>query len=178
MVDETLFAAVVLVSFFVAGVGFAAKISGVISVGVEREFRVEDVSVAEVWKRLQSDPTAVLIDVRSRSEWTFVGLPDLSALGKSVLTIEWQMFPENQINPEFGDRLKADLERLKAREDSTLFFICRSGGRSRMAAELAAASGYRSCFNVAEGFEGSLDGNGHRGTVSGWKAAGLPWQQG
>lgn len=146
--------------------------------GVNREFRVEDVSVSEVWKRLQSDPDTLLIDVRTRSEWAFVGLPDLASLGKPVLTIEWQTFPDNQINPEFGDRLGAEIQRLGVNENTTLFFICRSGGRSRMAAELMAASGYRRCFNVAEGFEGKLDADRHRGTLSGWKAAGLPWQQG
>lgn len=148
------------------------------SVTVEREFRVEDVSVSDVWKKLQSDPGSVLIDVRSRSEWTFVGLPDLSTIGKPVLTIEWQTFPDSQVNAAFADRLTADLQRLGANEDSHLFFICRSGGRSRMAAELSSSAGYRRCFNVAEGFEGQLDANRHRGNASGWKAAGLPWQQG
>jgi len=147
-------------------------------VGVEREFRVENVSVSDVWKRLQSDPGSVLIDVRSQSEWTFVGLPDLSTLGKTVLTIEWQTFPDGQINAAFADRLTAELKRLGASENTELFFICRSGGRSRMAAELSSAAGNRRCFNVAEGFEGDLDANRHRGNVSGWKASGLPWQQG
>ena len=32
-------------------------------------------------------------------------------------------------------------------------------------------------YNVADGFEGSHDAQGHR-TVSGWKVAGLPWRQG
>ncbi|MCH9765353.1 MAG: rhodanese-like domain-containing protein [Alphaproteobacteria bacterium] len=147
--------------------------------GVKREVRVEDVSVSDVWTKLQSDPGTVLIDVRSRSEWTFVGLPDLSTIGKSVLTIEWQTFPDNQIDPEFGNRLHSELQRSGAGEDTELFFICRSGGRSRMAAEvLAAQHGYRRCYNVAEGFEGGLDANRHRGKASGWKAAGLPWVQG
>jgi adenylosuccinate synthase len=33
-------------------------------------------------------------------------------------------------------------------------------------------------FNVADGFEGPVDAEGHRGTVAGWKAEGLPWRQG
>lgn len=146
--------------------------------GVEREFRVEDVSVSEVWTKLHSDPGSLLIDVRSRSEWTFVGLPDLSALGKSILTVEWQTFPDNQVDPAFGDRLISELQHTAADKDTELFFICRSGGRSRMAAERIAAEGYRRCRNVAEGFEGQLDGHRHRGKVGGWKAAGLSWVQG
>lgn len=146
--------------------------------GVKRDFRVEDVSVSDVWKTLKSDPGSVLIDVRSYPEWSFVGLPDLSTIGKTVLTIEWQTFPDSQVNAAFADQLSAELHRLGADEDTNLFFICRSGARSRMAAELSAAAGNRRCVNVAEGFEGQLDANHHRGNVSGWKAAGLPWKQG
>jgi hypothetical protein len=38
------------------------------------------------------------------------------------------------------------------------------------------AIGFAHCFNIAGGFEGDIDGNGHRG-VGGWKSAGLPWRQ-
>jgi hypothetical protein len=40
-----------------------------------------------------------------------------------------------------------------------------------------AAMGYHACHNVAGGFEGPLDDERHRGTVGGWKAAGLAWLQ-
>jgi rhodanese-related sulfurtransferase len=49
---------------------------------------VDDVPVQETWARLQSSKAAVLIDVRTKAEWTFVGLPDLSGLGRQVLTLE------------------------------------------------------------------------------------------
>jgi hypothetical protein len=39
------------------------------------------------------------------------------------------------------------------------------------------AAGYANCFNVAAGFEGRRDEEGHRGKVEGWKAAHLPWVQ-
>ncbi|MGH7210687.1 MAG: rhodanese-like domain-containing protein, partial [Acetobacteraceae bacterium] len=58
-----------------------------------------------------------------------------------------------------------------------LFFMCRTGGRSRAAAEFAAANGYPNVANVVGGFEGVPDAAGHRGTVAGWKADGLPWRQ-
>jgi rhodanese-related sulfurtransferase len=45
------------------------------------------------------------------------------------------------------------------------------------AAKAMASVGYRACHNVAGGFEGPLDDGRHRGSVEGWKAAGLPWQQ-
>ena len=40
------------------------------------------------------------------------------------------------------------------------------------------AAGFGPCYNVAEGFEGDRDGDLHRGSVGGWKVAGLPWAQG
>ena len=55
---------------------------------------------------------------------------------------------------------------------------CRSGGRSHNAAMIAMQSGYADCYNVLEGFEGDRDAQGHRNTVGGWRAAGLPWVQG
>jgi hypothetical protein len=32
-------------------------------------------------------------------------------------------------------------------------------------------------LNVLEGFEGELDDAGRRGTLGGWRKAGLPWLQ-
>jgi rhodanese-related sulfurtransferase len=116
--------------------------------------------------------------VRTRAEWAFVGLPDLAEIGKRVLTVEWQTSPETGIDAVFPERLSEVLAAAGANSDTELFFICRSGGRSRMAAEAIANAGYRRCRNVADGFEGPLDDDRHRGQVAGWKAAGLAWVQG
>lgn len=138
---------------------------------------IKDVPVEEVWARLAEDAGAVLIDVRTRAELTFVGLPDLNTIGKRVLTVEWQTYPEGT-DAGFTDRMTKALDAVSASKDSELFFICRSGARSRMAAEAMAHAGYRRCMNVADGFEGPLDADRHRGQVAGWKAAGLAWVQG
>ncbi len=138
---------------------------------------IKDVPVEEVWARLAEDAGAVLIDVRTRAELTFVGLPDLGSIGKRVLTVEWQTYPEGT-DAGFTDRMTKALDAASASKDSELFFICRSGARSRMAAEAMAHAGYRRCMNVADGFEGPLDADRHRGQVAGWKAAGLAWVQG
>lgn len=139
---------------------------------------VDDVSVLDVWKRLESDTTAQLVDVRTRPEWAFVGVPDVSKLGRRVHMIEWQTFPDSRVDPGFQDRLKGLLDEAGVKNDADLFFICRTGGRSRMAAEAMAAAGYARCHNVTEGFEGPLDADRHRGKLAGWKSAGLPWVQG
>lgn len=139
---------------------------------------VDDVSVRDVWHRLESDPKAVLIDVRTRSEWAFVGMPDVSSLGRRLLLVEWLTFPDNRANPDFVEQLVKQLEEAGADRNSELYFICRSGGRSLQAAKAMVAAGFDRCHNVAEGFEGPLDADRHRGTQTGWKREGLPWVQG
>jgi rhodanese-related sulfurtransferase len=147
-------------------------------VAVADGVKIEDVPVQEVWARLKGDAGSVLIDVRTRAEWVFVGVPDLAEIGKRVVTVEWQTFPDNRIDAAFADHLTALLTEAGVGKDAELFFICRSGGRSRMAAQAMAAAGYTRCRNVADGFEGPLDAARHRGRIAGWKFAGLPWLQG
>jgi rhodanese-related sulfurtransferase len=142
------------------------------------EIHIEVVSVEEAWTRLKSDPGSVLIDVRTIAEWAYVGLPELSAVGKRPVLVEWQGFPDDRLNSAFVERTIEALTPLNARRDSELLFICRSGVRSLKAARAMAAAGYSRCRNVADGFEGPLDSNRHRGQLGGWKAKGLPWSQG
>ncbi|WP_295555828.1 rhodanese-like domain-containing protein [uncultured Hyphomicrobium sp.] len=139
---------------------------------------IEDVPVDETWARLGADAGSVLVDVRTRAEWTFVGTPDLGTLNKRVLTVEWQTFPDNRVDPDFVEKLSSQLEGAGVSKDAELFFVCRSGARSRSAAIAMAGAGYTRCRNVADGFEGPLDPTQKRGQVAGWKAAGLPWRQG
>ena len=132
-----------------------------------------DVNPTTAFKILSEQKAAALVDVRTRAEWNYVGLPDLDTLTKQVALIEWQVFPNMQPNPQFVEQLRAALPDKTA----PLLFLCRSGARSAAAAKAMTAAGYSSCFNVAEGFEGPLNAEAKRGTVGGWKAAGLPWRQ-
>ena len=142
------------------------------------EVQIASVSVEEAWTRLQRDAGSVLIDVRTIAEWAYVGLPNLAAIGKRPVLVEWQGFPDERLNTAFVQRLTEALAPLGADRDSELLFICRSGQRSLKAAQAMAAAGYARCRNVADGFEGPLDPNRHRGQLGGWKAKGLPWAQG
>ncbi len=139
---------------------------------------IEEVSVEDTWSRLTNDPSAVLIDVRTRAEWAFVGLPDLSSLGRQPILVEWQGFPDNRVHDDFSQRLAEALDKVGANANSELFFLCRSGGRSLMAARTMTAAGFTRCRNVSQGFEGNLDAQRHRGRQEGWKARNLPWVQG
>lgn len=132
-----------------------------------------DVSAEEAWRAIKEDPDALLIDVRTQPEWAFVGLPDLTSAGKQPLLVQWQVFPSMQVNPQFAQQA----ESAGATPEKKLYFICRSGARSRSAAVAMTQAGYGQCFNVAGGFEGGHDSSRHRGTSEGWKASGLPWVQ-
>lgn len=140
---------------------------------------VEQVTPDEAHAAIAADPSAPLVDVRTRAEWSFVGLADLGGAGGTVWPVEWRMLPGMAVNERFLDELSA---RTGAAPPRQMFFICRSGARSLEAARAAAAffaargTPVR-CVNVAEGFEGDLDAEGHRGRTNGWKARGLPWRQ-
>lgn len=133
-----------------------------------------DVDAKKAWEILAANPQAVLVDVRTKPEWEFVGVPSLDALGRQAVFVPWQVYPSMEVNPRFVD----DLVAAGIDKGTPVLFICRSGGRSRSAAISAAAAGYGSCYNVSGGFEGPHDPGRHRGALDGWKALGLPWVQG
>ncbi len=115
---------------------------------------------------LRTTDGAVLVDVRSSAELDFVGrIP-------GSVEIESKSYPGMKPNPDFVAQLKQAVPAA-----ATVMFICRSGARSHEAALAAQSAGYGSVFNVLEGFEGDRDASGHRNTVGGWRAAGLPWTQ-
>jgi rhodanese-related sulfurtransferase len=134
---------------------------------------VQNVGPTQTWEALKADPDAQLVDVRTEAEWTFVGLPDLQEAGKQPVLIPWQSYPAMQVNQAFPEHLK----RAGLTPGHRLYFICRSGARSMSAAQAAQAAGFPHVYNVADGFEGPLDADAHRGTAGGWKAEGLPWRQ-
>jgi rhodanese-related sulfurtransferase len=136
-----------------------------------------DITPDQAWEILKRDSHAQLVDVRTAPEWAFVGLPDVAALGRELHKVEWQIFPQMAVNVDFVARVEERLRTSGAERATPVLFLCRSGGRSRAAAIALASAGYTQALNVAGGFEGDVDAAGHRGTIGGWKAAGLPWRQ-
>jgi rhodanese-related sulfurtransferase len=128
---------------------------------------------ADAWRMIEADPDAALVDVRTDAEWRFVGVPDLAPVGRRAALVQWQMFPDGRPNPDFADQVAA----AGVTRGQAIYFLCRSGARSKAAAIAMTALGYGPCYNVAQGFEGDKDGESHRGRIGGWKVAGLPWRQ-
>jgi rhodanese-related sulfurtransferase len=131
-----------------------------------------DITPQQAWDLLSDDPEAVLVDVRTAAEWRFVGVPDITSLGREVVYVEWTG-TDGAHNDGFVDELKAAGVTPGERP---VVFLCRSGNRSIGAAEAATEAGIGPSYNVLDGFEGNLDEQKHRGGT-GWRAIGLPWTQ-
>ena len=136
-----------------------------------------NLSVADAYAILTADEKSVLVDVRTQPKWTYVGVPDLGRLGKTPIFQEWQIYPSMQVAADFTPRLVAALKARGADVSTPVLFICRSGVRSRSAAIALTEAGWSRCYNIAEGFEGELDGTRRRGALGGWRVRGLPWTQ-
>ena len=109
---------------------------------------------------------AVLVDVRSAEERTFVGRVPAG------VHVAWATGTSLQRNPRFVRELEA-----KVGKGDRVLLLCRSGKRSALAAEAAARAGFTEVYNVLEGFEGDLGREQQRGHVNGWRFHGLPWVQ-
>ena len=88
-----------------------------------------------------------LIDTRSDVEWKTTGIPDLSSINKETNLINWGPV----LDQIFFEQYKKFLLTSFNQKDS-LFFICRSGSRSLMAAKFAIEFGFKNSFNIYEGF--------------------------
>jgi rhodanese-related sulfurtransferase len=133
-----------------------------------------DLTPQEAWDILATNPKAVLVDVRTRAEWNFVGVPDTSETGRAPVFVEWTSYPDGEFNHRFvPDLIEAGVE---PSADAPVIFICRSGQRSIGAAMAATEAGIGPSYNVLEGFEGAPNERGQRGH-EGWRAAGLAWHQ-
>lgn len=119
----------------------------------------------ETWTLAESGDAAI-VDVRTLEEYRLVGrIPN-------ALHIPWMCGLSMVRNPGFINEIEKILPK-----DRIIILLCRSGQRSIGAAEAMTRAGYTAAYNLDEGFEGTLDENRRRNTVSGWRKRGLPWIQ-
>ena len=130
-----------------------------------------DINPRDSWKLLSENVDAVLVDCRTQAEWTFVGVPELTPLGRDVVFVEW-----NTSRGHNDNFVAALIASCVTPGERPVIFLCRSGNRSIPAAATATAAGIATSYNVLDGIEGQLDEHGHRGG-NGWRALGLPWKQ-
>ncbi len=128
--------------------------------------QMKSIHPKEAFQFLKSNPSAVLIDVRSEIEYLFVGHPVGS------IHVPWNDGPDWEINPDFV----TDVRKI-ANESRPVLLICRSGVRSLDAGQILEDSGFKHVYNVLHGFEGDLDESHKRSSLNGWRHDGLPWEQ-
>ncbi len=137
--------------------------------------RPEDISPQEAYERMQNNPQAVLIDIRSTMEHLMIGHP------RDAIHIPWLDEPDWIVNPRFVAQVREVLLGgfLGADEDKppSVILICRSGRRSVEAGKALIDAGIKNVSHIDTGFEGPLDDNHQRSTIAGWRHDGLPWQQ-
>ena len=126
------------------------------------------VTPQEAWQLIESDADILIIDVRTQAELDWVGQVQIRP--EQLHPIQWNLYPSKS-NPDFLSQL-ADV----AKHHTVLLFLCRSGVRSKAAAQLATENGYQHCYDIVNGFEGDKDQHGHRKMLNGWCFDGLPWR--
>ena len=95
-----------------------------------------------------------LIDTRSDIEWKTTGIPDLSSINKKTNLINWGPVLDQTFFEQYKNFLLTSFN-----QKDTLFFICRSGSRSLMAAKFAIEYGFQDCFNIYDGFHNEYNQN-------------------
>lgn len=123
---------------------------------------VLNVTSIQAYSELQTDPKAVLLDVRTENEWNNIGIPDLTLINKKLILVSWLTEPHMNINPNFLLDIEANINK-----ENTIYILCRSGGRSLQAANYLQQYGFKT-INIQDGMEGSHYSKG-------WKNNNLPW---
>ncbi len=123
----------------------------------------------QAWQFLQSRPDAVFIDVRMEIESLYVGRPP------GVVNLPWYEYPDMTPDAvQFIDAVSREVQGDKARP---VLLICRSGQRTLAAGQALEAAGFTEVADVNHGFEGELNDEFKRSSLSGWRFEGLPWEQ-
>lgn len=125
-----------------------------------------DIISTESAKLLKENPDSILVDVRTENEWREIGIPDFEneGLNNTMLLNTIIAGQDLDMNDSFGNYLLDNIED----KDAPIMFICKSGGRSSLAAYLAGKLGYNKCYNIVDGFEGNSLGRGWKNNLS-WK---------
>ena len=101
-------------------------------------------------------------------ESLYVGRPP------GVVNVPWYDYPDLQPNAQqFAEIITGE----STGKDQPLLLICRSGQRTIAAGKVLEDAGFSNVQHVVHGFEGELNEQFKRSTLSGWRFDGLPWEQ-
>jgi len=128
---------------------------------------IKTVSPCQAHDVLENNADAILIDTRTKIEFSFVGHPVGAVHVPLKRPPNWDNFPD------FVEQVEKHLSSTSI----PVVLMCRSGARSMDAAKLLEAAGHTNLYNMEDGFEGDKDDNNHRSTLNGWRFNQLPWEQ-
>ena len=127
----------------------------------------------------------VFIDVRTRAEVDFLGMPTVADANiPYMLSGDWSDWDEKKKtfklapNSGFLPAVEKLLAEKGLNKGSKIVLMCRSGSRSAKAAKLMFEAGYKHVYSVVDGYEGDTAKEGPQAgqrVVNGWKNANLPW---
>ncbi len=113
-----------------------------------------NIKAIDAFEFLSQKVESHLIDTRSDVEWKTTGIPDLSSINKETNLINWGPVLDQTFFEQYKNFLISSFNL-----NDTLFFICRSGSRSLVAAQFAIKFGFKNSFNIYEGFYNENDQN-------------------
>lgn len=142
-------------------------------------------TAAEVHKKITSNKKVLFIDIRTRAEVNFLGMP-LQADANIPYMVMPEFYSWNKKkhgftlkpNNDFSIVLEKRLKEKGLDKNAEVILMCRSGSRSAKAVNLLAQLGYKKVFTVVDGYEGQKAKTGltkGQRTVDGWKNSKLPW---
>jgi rhodanese-related sulfurtransferase len=138
------------------------------------------VTAKEAYEKWKAEPEKVkIIDVRTPEEFLFVGVPTMAwKIPVAAQSYEWdaekKQFPMKPLM-DFAARVQT-----VAKPGETIMVMCRSGGRSAIAANFLAKAGFKNVYNIIDGMEGDVNGDSEsvaqaQPLKDGWKNSGCPW---
>jgi rhodanese-related sulfurtransferase len=141
-------------------------------------------SAEDAYALRSSSQNVVLIDVRSREEAMYLGMPSTADALIPFMNIDARVWDPKRnsfrlvMNDEFESGVNEFLHARGLDADATILLLCREGRRSARAARFLNQLGYSNVYTVVDGFEGDLAKAGvhkDKRMINGWKNAGLPW---
>lgn len=143
-------------------------------------------TATDAYEMVRETPAEVLfIDVRTRGELQFIGMPTLVDAQVPFLVeatpLQWDEAASSfrlVANADFVAGVDRRLAAKGLTRSDIVIVICQAGGRAARAADTLTRAGYATVYTVVDGFEGDPVSEGpNKGMrlVNGWRNAGLPW---
>ncbi len=139
-------------------------------------------TAVEGYKFKKQNPKILFLDVRTRAEVNFLGMPDVADANVPVKPLTTILAKDGQRyqrvdNLDFVDAITDIIKQKGLEKDPVMFIMCRNGKGSAIATNKLANAGFTKVYSIIDGYEGDMDENGKH-TINGWRNSGLPWSYG